>query len=117
MPIILDPKLYAKARKMADKVYKKPSAYKSGYIVKTYKDLGGRYRADHKTRKLARWFREEWGDIGHRGYPVYRPFKRISKGTPLTASEIDPKNARKQITLKQRIKGKHNLPPFVAKKK
>jgi hypothetical protein len=31
---------------MADKIYSKPSAYKSGYIVKKYKELGGTYSGD-----------------------------------------------------------------------
>ena len=33
MPIVNDKNLYAKAKKMADEIYKKPSAYKSGYKV------------------------------------------------------------------------------------
>jgi hypothetical protein len=36
----------------ADKIYKKPSAYKSDYIVKTYKELGGRYKDDNETKNL-----------------------------------------------------------------
>lgn len=117
MPIPIDKKLYEKAKAMASAIYAHPSAYKSGYIVKTYKDMGGKYREDNKPKTLKRWFREKWGDIGNRKYPVYRPFVRISKATPLTASEISPKQAVKQITLKQRYRWKHNLPKFVAKRK
>ena len=36
-------KLYDKAKKIADEKYSKPSAYKSGFIVKSYKDMGGTY--------------------------------------------------------------------------
>jgi len=36
MPIILDQDLYNKVKLYADTIYKKPSAYKSGFIVKTY---------------------------------------------------------------------------------
>lgn len=43
MVIINHPILYKKAKKIADDVYKKPSAYKSGFIVKKYKELGGTY--------------------------------------------------------------------------
>jgi hypothetical protein len=32
--------------------------------------------------------------------------------TPLTVHEINPSNLKKQIALKQMIKGKSNLPPF-----
>ena len=37
MPTPTDKKLYARVKKQADTVYSKPSAYKSGYIVKEYK--------------------------------------------------------------------------------
>jgi hypothetical protein len=47
---------------------------------------------------------------------VYRPFRRVSKATPLTAFEIDPEDAQKQILLKQVIKGDANLPPFLRDK-
>jgi len=112
MPIILDKKLYALAKQIADNVYKKSSAYKSGYIVKTYKELGGRYKDDNKQKKLARWFKENWQDIGNSAYPVYRPTKRINKSTPLTYDEIDKNQLKKQIKLKQKIKGNKNLPKF-----
>lgn len=110
---INNPALYAKAKRIADRTYKKPSAYKSGFIVKTYKDLGGTYRDTSNPKTLKRWFKEKWTDIGHKSYPVYRPTKRINKHTPLTASEIDPVQARKQIRLKQKIRGDANLPRFL----
>lgn len=115
MPIILDQALYNRIKRDADKIYDKPSAYKSGYIVRHYKDEGGRYADDNKSKNLARWFKEDWGDIGGKDYPVYRPHKRISKATPLTADEIDPQQAEEQIALKQEIKGEANLPPFKGK--
>ncbi len=118
MPIIEDKELYEKVKKYADSVYAKPSAYKSGFIVKKYKELGGTYRDDNEPKKLKQWFKEEWGDIGgNNQYPVYRPFKRINESTPLTKDEIDPKQAKKQIELKQKIKGEFNLPPFKKKGK
>ena len=115
MPIILDQTLYDKVKKEADIKYKKPSAYKSGWIVKTYKERGGKYADDNQPKNLERWFKEKWDDIGGKEYPVYRPHKRISKETPLTADEIDPKQAEEQIKLKQIIRGTENLPPFEAK--
>ena len=93
-------------------MYKKPSAYKSGFIVKKYKELGGTYKDDHKPKDLKRWYKEEWKDIGNKNYPVYRPTKRVNSKTPLTPNEIEPDNLKKQIKLKQQIKGKKNLPPF-----
>jgi hypothetical protein len=112
MPIILDKILYDKVKKEADEKYKTHGAFKSGWIVKTYKERGGRYGDDGKEKGLKRWFSEKWADVGNKEYPVFRPTKRITKDTPLTVSEIDKTNLKKQIALKQVIKGKSNLPPF-----
>jgi hypothetical protein len=113
MPIIDNPQLYNLAKKEADKIFTKSSAYKSGFIIKSYKDMGGTYTDDNKPKNLKRWFKEEWKDIGNKDYPVYRPSKKISKTkTPLLPDEIDKKNLVEQIKLKQIIKGKKNLPPF-----
>jgi hypothetical protein len=108
-----DKELYARVKKEADEKYSKPSAYKSGWLVKRYKELGGTYKGTKKeTKGLARWFKEDWRDIGGKDYPVYRPTKRITKDTPLTADEIDPEQKEEQVALKQVIKGRRNLPPF-----
>jgi hypothetical protein len=112
MPIIDNPQLYKKAKEIADQKYKKPSAYKSGYIVKVYKEMGGTYTDDNKPKNLKRWFKEDWKDVGHLNYPVYRPTKRVNKKTPLTPNEIDYNNLIQQIYLKQLIQGNYNLPPF-----
>ena len=84
MPTPVNQVLYDRVKKEADEIYSKPSAYKSGWIVKTYKKRGGRYEDDDKPKTLKRWFAEKWGSIGGE-YPTYRPFKRITKDTPLTA--------------------------------
>jgi hypothetical protein len=115
MPIPINKELYDKVKSSADLIYKKPSAYKSGYIVKRYKELGGKYEEDGKERKLGRWYKERWDDIGGLSYPVYRPTKRITKDTPLTPDEIKPSNLKKQIALKQEYKGDKNLPKFEGK--
>ena len=115
MPTPQNPNLYNQVKAEADKIYKKPSAYKSGYIVKKYKELGGEYLDDKKPKNLKRWFSEKWQDVGHQSYPVYRPTIRISKLTPLTADEIDNTNLKKQIKQKQIIRGEKNLAPFKKK--
>lgn len=115
MPTPADPKLYAKAKKIADETYAKPSAYKSGFIVQKYKEMGGKYIEDKRPKKLKQWFKEDWMDVGGLDYPVYRPTKRVSKSTPLTVGEIDPKNLREQAMLKQQYRGEKNLPPFLPK--
>ena len=115
MAVPKDKKLYGKTKHMAYEVYKKPSAYKSGYIVKKYKEMGGTFENDGKEKPLKRWFKEKWEDIGSKDYPVYRPTKRINSKTPLTLNEIDKDNLKEQIKLKQKIKGNTNLPPFKKK--
>jgi hypothetical protein len=116
MSIPINKELYRQVKQEADLKYKKPSAYKSGFIVKEYKRRGGEYKGSKTNDGLTRWFLEEWSDIGNKEYPVYRPTKKISKDTPLTIKEIDPKNLLKQIKLKQKIKGEKNLPAFKLKK-
>ncbi len=113
MPRPLDPELYAEARAKADRVYRTHGAYKSAYIVKKYKELGGRYADDGKPRNLTRWLREKWVDVGNRDYPVYRPTVRVSSRTPVTLAEVDPADLRKQIALKQKL-GSKMLPKFRA---
>lgn len=117
MPVPANPKLYAKAKAIADKTYKTHSAFKSGFIVKTYKRLGGVYKDDKKPKNLKRWFKEKWVDVGEKEYPVYRPTVKISKKTPLLKKEIDEKDMKKQIKQKQKLKSDGNLKPFKAKKK
>ena len=112
MPTPTNKKLYEAVKAKADKIYVKSSAYKSGYIVKEYKKLGGQYTDDNKPKNLKRWFEEKWVDIANKDYPVYRPTIRVNKSTPKTLSELDPKYIKSQIDLKQKIKGKSNLPKF-----
>ena len=115
MPKIVDKQLYEFVKNEADKIYKKSSAYKSGYIVKRYKQLGERYENDNQDKNLIRWFEEIWTDIGQKDYPVYRPTIRINNKTPVTVNEIDKKNLKNKIKLKQTVKGNFNLPKFKKK--
>lgn len=115
MPIILNKNLYDIAKAEADIIYKKPSAFKSGWIQKRYQSLGGVYLDNNKPKNLKKWFAEKWEDVGNKEYPVLRPTRRINKTTPLTVKEIDSKNLKSQIKLKQIIKGDKNLPPFKKK--
>ena len=111
-----DPALYEEAKAVVYPRYKKPSAYRSGALVKEYKKLGGTFSDEPNDKKpLKRWFKEEWADVGGLDYPTYRPTKRITKDTPLTASEISPEELAKQAILKQKIKGEKNLPAFKGK--
>ena len=116
--VILDKDIYEKAKKIIYNQYKKPSAYRSGALVKKYKDMGGRYSNEPNKNEtsLKRWFKEEWRDINpmktKTSYPVYRPTKRITKKTPKTKNEVSEDVLLQQSKLKQKIKGKKNLPKF-----
>ena len=88
------------------------SAYRSGLIVKEYKRQGGRYSGPRpRTTGLARWFRENWkSNTGRYGYTakssVYRPTKRITKKTPVTFSELTPRQlvrAKREKAAKGRV--------------
>lgn len=119
-----NPYLYAKVRKYIYSIYKKPSAYRSGALVKMYKKLGGTYHNDNNSnnnidsRPLARWFEEKWKDVSpnkyktKEHYPLYRPTKRITSKTPTTLEEISKKEIEKQYKRKQKIRGESNLPKF-----
>lgn len=119
MPRPLDPDLYDKARRVVNSIYKKPSAFRSGALVKLYKHWGGRYADDHQPRNLSRWFKEKWQDVNpHKtktSYPVFRPTVRVNSHTPLLVSEIDPNDFRRKSKQKQKIRGEHNLKPFKKK--
>jgi len=110
----IDKELYDKVKKEIFKIYKTNSAYRSGAIIKRYKELGGEFEGKKKNEGLTRWFKERWEDIGNKTYPVYRPTRKISTKTPLLPSEIDPKNLKQQIKLKQKIKS-NVLPAFKKK--
>ncbi len=89
-----DKKKWEKAKKLADEVYKKPSAYKAGFIVKKYKESGGTFLAEKKkTKGLSRWFAEKWvnqhGTVGYQHKnDVYRPSIRVNKKTPVSWGEL-----------------------------
>jgi hypothetical protein len=61
MPIIDNIELYNKVKQIADEKYPKPSAYKSGFIVKTYKSMGGTY-SGKKSKVLKKAIAEVEGD-------------------------------------------------------
>jgi hypothetical protein len=120
--VVLDQRLYDAVKAKADTVFDKNSAYKSMYIQRLYKDLGGRYSdsdedSSKKTLKpLEKWIAEKWENVAKEGqYPVLRPSKRVDSSTPFTISEVDPVDLKKKIKLKQQYKGKKNLPKFLPK--
>jgi len=113
-----DPKLYEQVKTDMDNIYDKPSAYKSGAIVKEYKNRGGTYIEDGKPKNLKRWYMEAWKNVNpivdddDNMYPTYRPTKRISDKTPTLLQDIPIDRLKEQIKLKQLYRGDKNLPDF-----
>jgi hypothetical protein len=103
MNVVSDKKKWDAAKKKADIVYKRPSAYKSGFIVKKYKEMGGKFSSKQSTgRGLKRWFAEKWvnqrGEVGYKyKSDVYRPSKRVTSSTPATWKELS--SARSKIKI------------------
>lgn len=98
---VIDVSLYKKAKQLADQTYKRQSAYKSMFIVKTYKELGGRYRGNKNLSGVNKWNREQWiqvipyletGKKIHCGSgentKACRPIKRVDSKTPITLPEL-----------------------------
>ena len=114
-PVPKDEKLYAKVKSMVYKKYPKHSAYRSGHLVKQYKQ---KYKEKYgtndaysgkkpRTKGLSRWFKEDWkSDDGRYGYKykssVYRPTKRITKNTPVTFGELSNKEIKRAKSEKYR---------------
>ena len=96
----VDKKLYERIKKEIFSKNPINSAYRSGLLVKTYKEkfrkkYGNKsaYTGNKSKAPLTRWYREEWknqrGGIGYKEKgDIYRPTKRITKDTPKTFSEL-----------------------------
>ena len=127
--------LYNRVKKMANTKFKSKSGiYRSSWIVKKYKSLGGKYKGEKsKTSGLSRWYKEKWIDLnrpiknksgkitGYKScgrksgtlkvsqYPLCRPTKRISRKTPKTIKEIKKKSIIKAKREKSKVKLTRNI--------
>jgi hypothetical protein len=111
--------LYDQIRSRVIRTHPTNSAYRSGLIVKKYKEAyankhgSGKAYLGAKTRTgLTRWFQEKWtnesGGIGYdRKNTLYRPTVRVSKDTPKTWGELDKtqiRRAKREKKTKGRVK-------------
>lgn len=108
---VVNHKIYNKAKKMANKTFKRHGAYKSMYIQKKYKDLGGRFKGTKKVKGVLRWNKEKWisvkdfldgkvvlcGDNKVGGKNACRPSIRINENTPITIQEVIKKYGKKKV--------------------
>ena len=104
----MDKELYERLKKDVWAIYDKPSADRSGMLVKLYREAGGKYSGDKdKDEGLSRWYRERWeSDKGTANYPhknsVFRPTVRITKDTPTTFAELTPEELKRARSMKAR---------------
>ena len=109
-----NPELYKKAKKEADEKFdEKTSAYKSMWMVKRYKELGGTYKGKKdKTKGTTRWNKkEQWIQVkpyveknekiecgsDKRKDKACRPLKKVNEDTPLTIHEIVKKWGKEKV--------------------
>ena len=101
MPTPKDQILYEKIKQNIHSKYK-PSAYRSGLLVKEYKrEYLKKYKNDdayignRQESNLKRWFDEKWtnqrGKVGYeKTGDIYRPTIKINEKTPTTWFELTP---------------------------
>lgn len=115
---VMNAKLYKEAQKQADETYKRHSAYKSMYLVRKYKELGGTYKDEKNkgktktereqgkqklgTKRTGDWLDEEWIQI--------KPYLKKKPEKVVCGDNDDPKACRplkkveNQITMGEIIK-------------
>lgn len=133
MPEPINKKLYNQVKELASKKFKSKSGiYRSSWIVKEYKNRGGKYKGSKNSKSgLSRWYKEDWIDLnrpiknskgkitgykkcGRKSarsgkYPLCRPSKRITKKTPRTYKELSKKSINKAKKLKKIYKSSKNI--------
>lgn len=113
-----DKSLYNRVKREIYKKMPKTSAYRSGLLVKTYKERFkkkyGNKKKPYKGKKtkdgLTRWYKEDWrtrdGSKTYKKKGDYlRPTKKVSKKTPATMSELSKKEKDK-ATKEKKTKGR-----------
>lgn len=119
---IINKSLYSKAKSKANKKYgTKTGAYKSMYIVKEYKKMGGKYSgAKKKQSGTSRWNKEKWVQVipyvksgkivscgsSNKKNKACRPTRKL-KGTPITLQESIKKLGKKKVLQLARVKNKN----------
>ena len=109
MSFPIDSELYEIAKQTIYARMPTHSAYRSGHVVKYYKQLfRNKYGPDIEPysvtyshhRGLPRWFHEEWtnqrGEVGYKyKSDIYRPNYRVTSETPITFSELSSQQIQK----------------------
>tara|TARA_R100001198_G_C5215475_1_gene199362 strand:- start:881 stop:1279 length:399 start_codon:yes stop_codon:yes gene_type:complete len=117
-----DKLIYNKAKKIADKKYDKPSAYKSMFLVEKYEELGGKIKGKNKGN-LQKWRKEGWVNLSGvalgktklkdapmcgikdpnqgKNPSICRPTKNVNKTTSL-AQEFSKTQLKKALDIKKK---------------
>lgn len=123
-PIPQNKKLYEKVKAEARLKFKVfPSAYASGWLVREYKKRGGTYSGKKpKDTGLSRWYDEMWINVcelprivrcGRKSaemsprnwakkYPYCRPYKKITRKTPKTVSQLSEAEIKRRCRQKRK---------------
>ena len=118
---VVDRDLYKQAKQKATEAYgERTSAYKSMYMTKVYKRMGGRYKPT-PVKDLQKWRDEEWVQVtpyvssgekikcgagGREVKKACRPLKSRSDSKIITLSEALKKHGRAKILELARKKNK-----------
>lgn len=136
---IKPPPIPKKYLDLADKVYDRPSLYRSSYALKLalkndseykkqYDDYLKKTKTNKKPYSINQWFKEKWvnvreylkGNIVECGsdepekFPACRPLVRINKKTPITLPELLDAGVSKSSILFE-IQKKEKNPDYVIK--
>lgn len=110
---------YKMAAKEADEKYEKHGAFKSMYIVKRYKELGGKFDDDVNLEKpTRRWLEEKWVSVLHFLKPdgdmvmcgmeigphACRPLVKVNSRSPATIQELVDKHGHEEMLRLARVK-------------
>lgn len=123
---VINKKLYLKVKKEVYEQIPKHSAYRSGVVMKTYKDKGGKIDSKYESRSkgnLSKWFEEKWvnltpyaegltksrtaykcGDThpNQKNKSVCRPSVKVSDSTPSLAQNFSKAKIMKAAKLKNK---------------
>jgi hypothetical protein len=122
-PKFLNIDIYKKAKKIADEKHKKHSAYKSMFLIKTYKDLGGKINEPAKSG-TKKWLKEKWVNLtpvvtgkvksvkdapkcgvkgkSQKAPSVCRPTVKVDKKTPQLAQKYSKSQLKKALETKKK---------------
>ena len=123
---VVNKKLYLKVKKEVYDKIPKHSAYRSGVVMKTYKDRGGKVKEIGDDKNLSRWFKEKWVNLtpygeglvnskflyacgerhpSQKGPSVCRPSVKVDKDkTPVIAQKFNKTQIKKAIKIKKNKK-------------